>query len=36
MFELNITEHDKSSDDVINEINRIKKTDTILIEDIYC
>ncbi len=34
MFELNITEHDKSSDDVINEINRIKKTDTILIEDI--
>ena len=29
MFELNITEHDKSSDDVINEINRIKKTDTI-------
>lgn len=34
MFELNIDEYDESSDDIINELDRMKKTDTIAIKDI--
>ena len=34
MFDLNLQEYDESSDDVLNELDRIKKTDTIPIKDI--
>lgn len=34
MFDLNLEEYDESSDEILNELNRMKKTDTIAIKDI--
>lgn len=34
MIDFNLEEYDESSDEIINEINRMKKTDTISIKDI--